>query len=48
MPITDALLAYQAHAPLKVVLKHAATVIYLVATFFVLQVAVKKQEKNES
>ena len=44
MPITDAILAYQAQAPDKVVLKHAVTVVYLLATSFVLQVIVRKQE----
>ena len=44
MPVTDALLAYQAQAPDKVVLKHIATIIYLLVTFFVLQVIVRKQE----
>ena len=44
MPVADALLAYQAQAPGKVVLKHIATVVYLLITFFVLQVIVSKQE----
>ena len=43
MPVTDALLAYQAQAPDKVVFKHIATVIYLLVTFFVLQVIVRKK-----
>lgn len=43
MPVTDALLAYQAQAPDKVVFKHIATVIYLLVTFIVLQVIVRKQ-----
>jgi hypothetical protein len=45
MPITDAFLAYQAQAPDKVVLKHIMTVVYLLFTFVVLQVLVRKQEK---
>jgi hypothetical protein len=45
MPVADALLAYQAQAPDKVVLKHIATVVYLLVTFFVLQVVVKRQEE---
>lgn len=45
MPITDGVLAFEAQAPTKVVLKHAATVIYLLVTFFVLQkVTVKSAE----
>ena len=43
MPVTDALLAYQAQAPDKVVFKHIATVIYLLVTFLVLQVIVRKK-----
>jgi len=37
MPITDGLLAYEAQAPIKVVLKHIATIVYLLITFFVLK-----------
>jgi hypothetical protein len=37
MPVTDAVLAFQAQAPFKVTIKHIATVIYLLITFFVLQ-----------
>jgi hypothetical protein len=44
MPVTDALLAYQAQAPDKVVLKHVATVVYLLVTFVVLRLIVKKQD----
>jgi Domain of unknown function (DUF4267) len=36
MPITDALLAYQAHAAEIVVYKHIATLVYLLLTVFVL------------
>jgi len=36
MPVTDASLAYQASASTAVILKHAATALFLVATFFVL------------
>lgn len=36
MPITDAVLAYEAHAAGAVIYKHVATAIYLVATFIVL------------
>ena len=43
MPVADALFAYQAQAPDKVVFKHIATVIYLLITFFVLQVIVRKK-----
>lgn len=37
MPVTDAILAYQASAPVSLVLKHIATVLYLLATYFVLK-----------
>jgi hypothetical protein len=37
MPITDGLLAYEAQAPLKVVAKHIATIVYLLVVFFVLK-----------
>ena len=43
MPITDGYLAYEAQAPFKVVLKHVATVAYLLATFFVLKLALCKK-----
>jgi len=46
MPITDALLAFQAQAPLKVTIKHIATVIYLLITFVVLQRVVTKGSSN--
>jgi len=35
MPITDGLLAYEAQAPVKIVAKHIATVVYLLIIFFV-------------
>ncbi|MFT5756040.1 MAG: hypothetical protein ACI9LM_000752 [Alteromonadaceae bacterium] len=44
MPMTDALLAFQAQAPLKVTMKHIATVIYLMVTFLVLQGVIKKEQ----
>ncbi|CAH9050786.1 hypothetical protein PSECIP111951_02143 [Pseudoalteromonas holothuriae] len=37
MPLTDGWLAYEAQAPNKVVLKHIATVLYLLVTFAVLK-----------
>jgi hypothetical protein len=37
MPVTDALLAWQAAAPTAVVLKHVATAVFLATTFFVLR-----------
>jgi hypothetical protein len=37
MPVTDALLAFQAAAPFKVIFKHIATIAYLVIIFFVLK-----------
>jgi len=42
MPITDGFLAYEAQAPAKVVIKHLATILYLVVTFFVLKKLVSK------
>lgn len=44
MPITDAVLAYEAQAPFKVVFKHIATLIFLLVTFFVLKVAINKSK----
>jgi len=43
MPITDALLALEAQAPLKVVFKHVATVVYLVITCLVLNKVVAQK-----
>ena len=43
MPITDGFLAYEAHAPIKVVLKHVATIVYLLVTFFVLKKVVAQK-----
>ena len=43
MPIADGLLAYEAQAPFKIVLKHVATIVYLLITFLVLKVAVAKR-----
>lgn len=37
MPATDAALAYQALAPTTVLVKHIATIVYLVITYFVLK-----------
>ncbi len=34
MPVTDGYLAYEAQASMKVILKHAATAAYLLATFW--------------
>ena len=45
MPITDGLLAYEAKAPFKVVLKHVATIVYLLITCLVLNVAVEKNQQ---
>ncbi len=45
MPITDAWLAYQAGAESVVVYKHIATLIYLLATSFVLLVMVRAQKE---
>lgn len=46
MPVTDAWLAFQAGAPNPVVLKHVATVIYLLITFAVLKALVKQQKSG--
>ena len=46
MPITDGLLAYEAQAPLKVTLKHLATIAYLVVTFVVLRKVVTENDKQ--
>ncbi len=43
MPITDGWLAYQAGASSDIVAKHAATVVYLIVTFIVLQMVVKSE-----
>jgi len=41
MPVTDGLLAFEAQAPFKVVVKHIATIVFLLVTFFVLKAATK-------
>lgn len=43
MPITDGFLAYEAGAPFSVILKHIATIIFLLVTFIVLKVATVKK-----
>jgi len=40
MPITDGVLAYEALALFKVVVKHFATVVYLLAIFFILRTTI--------
>lgn len=42
MPMTDGFLAYEAQAPFKVLFKHIATIVFLLGTFFVLKVAIRK------
>jgi hypothetical protein len=37
MPITDGLLAFEAQAAFKVIVKHIATIVYLLIIFFVLK-----------
>ena len=44
MPITDGFLAFEAQAPLKVVVKHIATIVFLFVTFFVLKTAINKEK----
>jgi len=46
MPITDALLAYQAGAESIVVYRHLATVAYLLVTLFVLRSMVKRESRG--
>ena len=43
MPITDGIIAFEAKAPIKVVLKHVATVVYLLVIFLVLKKVVAKK-----
>lgn len=47
MPITDGFLAYEAQAPFGVVLKHIATIVFLLVTFTILKVAIS-QKTNET
>jgi hypothetical protein len=42
MPVTDALLAYQASADTAVILKHVATALFLAVTFIVLRTTVRR------
>jgi hypothetical protein len=42
MPVTDALLAYQAGATSGVVARHVATLVYLLITFVVLHLSLRK------
>ncbi|WP_373077698.1 DUF4267 domain-containing protein [Zhongshania sp.] len=44
MPITDGILAYEAGAPFTVVIKHVATMVFLLVAFFVLRAAVREKE----
>jgi hypothetical protein len=44
MPITDGILAYEAQAPLKVVAKHVATILYLLIIFFVFKKVVAQKD----
>tara|TARA_R110001599_G_scaffold91307_1_gene239853 strand:- start:1306 stop:1716 length:411 start_codon:yes stop_codon:yes gene_type:complete len=46
MPITDAYLAYEAHAENKVVYKHIATVAYLLITFYLLKLVAKNNQND--
>src|SRR5688572_6155655 len=43
MPITDGFLAYEASAPFKIVFKHIATLVFLLATFGLLKVALRNK-----
>ena len=42
MPITDGLLAFEEQAPIKIILKHAVTLLYLIVTALVLKAVVAK------
>lgn len=44
MPITDAYLAYEAHAENKIVYKHIATIAYLLVTFYFLSMVVRNNQ----
>lgn len=46
MPLTDGILAYKAQAASAVVLKHGATVIYLLVTTLVLKATVVRNNKT--
>lgn len=46
MPVTDAVLAYHAQAPMQVIFKHVATAGYLLATFFVLHSLTRRLSKG--
>ena len=46
MPVTDGFLAYEAQAPFKVVVKHIATTVFLLLTFFVLKVAIRTKSSK--
>jgi heme A synthase len=50
MPITDGLLAYEAQAPLEVVAKHIATILYLLIIFCIFRkvIAQKPNKKINS
>jgi len=43
MPATDGFLAYQADAPVKIVFKHIATIIYLLVTYVILKKVVAEK-----
>ncbi len=43
MPVTDGILAFEAQAPMKVVFKHIATMVYLLAIALVLKRVVKSK-----
>lgn len=42
MPVTDGVLAYEAMAPMKVVIKHVVTALYLIAVAFVLRAVINQ------
>ncbi len=47
MPITDAYLAYEAQAAMKVILKHIATAGFLLVTAYILRAGLGKQSKPQ-
>ncbi len=46
MPITDGVLAYEAVAPMKVIVKHIVTALYLIAVAFVLRAVISQNNEE--
>ncbi len=47
MPVVDAFLAYQSAAPNFTVIKHVLTILYLLLTYWLLSVVIKRQQHDE-